>query len=101
MSSLEVTNEQSKAVQKTKNRVDLSQIENKINKIEYHHPSFAPHMTIAIVLLENGFIVTGESTPADPENYNEKLGRQFAYEAAVRKIWPMEGYALREKLAVE
>lgn len=99
MSSLEVTNEQSKAVQKTPNRVDLSDIENKIETIEYHSPKFAPHMTIAIVKLTNGYIVTGESTPADPENYDENLGRQFAYEAAVRKIWPLEGYALREKLA--
>ena len=63
---------------------------------EFIHPDGAAHFTIAVVYLNNGYIVTGESAPADPENFDEKLGQEIAYENAVRKIWPMEGYLLRE-----
>lgn len=55
-------------------------------------------MTIAVVYLENGYFVTGQSAPADPDNFDKELGQTFAREDAVRKIWPMEGYLLRQKL---
>lgn len=97
--SLEESNEAAKAVAKTENRVDLESIKEKIDSVEYIIPGSAPHFTIAVVKLKNGYLVTGESAPADPNNYNQELGQKFAYEAAVRKIWPMEGYLLCEKLA--
>ena len=56
-------------------------------------------MTICVIVMRNGFIVTGESAPASPENFNPELGRKFAREMAIRKLWGLEGYALREKLA--
>jgi N4 Gp49/Sf6 Gp66 family protein len=97
-SSLQVSDNQAAAVQKTENRVPLSKIEEKIRDVEYINPASVPHFTLAIVRLKNGFIVTGESAPADPNNFNKELGQKFAYENAVRKIWPMEGYLLCEKL---
>ena len=97
--SLDVTEARSSAVAKTKNRVTLSSIKEKISHTEFINPEGAPHFTIAVVYLKNGFIVIGESAPADPENFNEQLGKEYAYENAVRKIWPMEGYLLCEKLA--
>lgn len=97
--SLKQSNEQAKAVAKTDNRVDIAQIHEKIENVEYVNPQSASYMTIAVVKLKNGFIVTGESAPADPANFNLELGQKFAYEAAVRKIWPLEGYLLRDKLA--
>lgn len=98
VSSLQVTDDQSKAVQKTPNRVSLESITEKVDRVEYINPELAPHFTIAIVKLKNGYLVTGESAPADPENFNAELGRKFAYENAIRKVWPMEGYLLCEKL---
>ena len=98
-SSLQVSDEQAAAVQKTENRVTLESIQAKIAEVEYVNPKAAPHMTIAIVKLTNGYIVLGESAPADPENFNAELGQKFALENATRKIWPMEGYLLCEKLA--
>lgn len=97
--SLEVTDAESAAVQKTPNRVSLESIQAKIAHVEYYNPAVAPQMTIAIVKLTNGFVVLGESAPADPENFNAELGQKFALENATRKIWPMEGYLLCEKLA--
>lgn len=98
-SSLKITDEQSAAVQKTEHRVSLESIEKKVASCEYINPKDCPQFTIAVVRLSNGYIVLGESAPADPESFNADLGRQFAYENAIRKIWPMEGYLLREKLS--
>ena len=57
-------------------------------------------LTICIVVMKNGFVVIGKSAPASAENFNPDLGRKFAYEDAVRQLWPLMGYALRDKLAV-
>jgi hypothetical protein len=56
-------------------------------------------LTLCLITLRNGFTVVGKAAPADPSNFDWKLGRQFAREDAIRQIWPLMGYALREKLA--
>lgn len=56
-------------------------------------------LTICVLRLRNGFLVTGESACASPENFDEALGRRIARENARNKIWTLEGYALRERLA--
>jgi hypothetical protein len=48
--------------------------------------------------MKNGFTVTGESACASPENFDAELGRKIARRNAEAKIWPLLGYALREKL---
>jgi hypothetical protein len=55
-------------------------------------------LTICLLVLKNGFTVIGHSAPADPANFEETLGRELAYENAVRQVWPLMGYALKEKL---
>lgn len=56
-------------------------------------------LSICILVMRNGFTVIGKSAPASPANFNAELGKRFAYEDAIRQLWPHEGYALREKLA--
>lgn len=56
-------------------------------------------LTICVLTMKNGFTVTGESACASPANFNADIGRRIAREHAVEKIWPLMGYALREKLA--
>lgn len=55
-------------------------------------------LTICILVLENGFTLIGKSAPASPVNFNLELGRKLAYEDAIRQMWPLEGYALRDRL---
>lgn len=55
-------------------------------------------LTVCVLTLANGFTVTGESACASPENYDQGIGEHFAREDAKRKIWPLEGYLLRQKL---
>lgn len=50
-------------------------------------------LTICIVTLMNGFSVVGKSAPMSRDNFDVEKGRQFAYDDAVRQIWPLMAYA--------
>ena len=56
-------------------------------------------LTFCVLVLRNGFTVTGESACASPANFNAEIGRRIARENAVAKIWPLMGYELRSMLA--
>lgn len=56
-------------------------------------------LTICILVMQNGFTVIGKSAPASPENFDSEKGKRFAYEDAIKQLWPLEGYALRERLS--
>ena len=56
-------------------------------------------LTFCVLVLKNGFTVTGESACASPENFDAEIGRKIARTNAVQKIWPLMGYALRSTLA--
>ena len=56
-------------------------------------------LTFCVLVLRNGFTVTGESACASPENFDAEIGRKIARQNAVQKIWPLLGYELRTKLA--
>ena len=58
-------------------------------------------LTFCVLVLQNGFTVTGESACASPENFDAEIGRRIARENAVQKIWPLLGFRLRDKLAQE
>jgi len=55
-------------------------------------------LTICVLILRNGFTVTGESACASPENFDAELGRKIARQNAVAKIWPLMGYELKQRL---
>ncbi|MDC7806418.1 Gp49 family protein [Luteimonas sp BLCC-B24] len=56
-------------------------------------------LTFCVLVLDNGFTVTGESACASPENFDAELGRKIARQNAVAKIWPLLGFRLRDSLA--
>ena len=55
-------------------------------------------LTFCVMVLRNGYTVTGESACASPENFDAELGRKIARQNAVQKIWPLMGYELKQKL---
>ncbi len=55
-------------------------------------------LTFCVLVLDNGFTVTGESACASPENFDAEVGRKIAYKNAREKIWELEGYLLKQKL---
>lgn len=55
-------------------------------------------LTIYTLVMRNGFVVIGKSAPASPENFDPEKGRVFAREDAIRQLWPLMGFALRQHL---
>jgi len=56
-------------------------------------------LTFCVLVLKNGFTVTGESACASPENFDAELGRKIARQNAINKVWPLMGYALKERMS--
>lgn len=56
-------------------------------------------LTFCVLVLRNGFTVTGESACASPENFDAEVGKKIARQNAVSKIWPLMGYELKSALA--
>ena len=56
-------------------------------------------LTICVITTQNGFTVTGESACASPENFDQELGNKIALANAKQKLWPLMGYALKERLS--
>ena len=63
------------------------------------YPDALGLLTFCVLVLRNGFTVTGESACASSENFDAEIGRKIARQNAVQKIWPLMGYELRSKLA--
>ncbi|MBU9549924.1 hypothetical protein KTE50_15365 [Burkholderia multivorans] len=55
-------------------------------------------LTFCVLVLRNGFTVTGESACVSPENFDAEIGREVARQNAIAKIWPLAGYALKQWL---
>jgi hypothetical protein len=62
-----------------------------------NHPLWP--LTFCVLVLKNGYTVTGESACVSPENFDAEIGRKIARQNAVEKVWPLLGYALKEKLS--
>lgn len=55
-------------------------------------------LTHCAITVEGGFIFTGESACADPANYDEVKGQQYAHENAISKMWLPYGFLLKHQL---
>lgn len=66
--------------------------------LEADHPLHL--LTFCVLVLRNGFTVTGESACASPENFDAEIGRKVARAQAISKVWPLMGYELKSQLAV-
>lgn len=55
-------------------------------------------LTFCVLVLKNGFTVTGESACVSPANFDAEIGRKIARENAVNKIWPLLGFSLRDAI---
>lgn len=58
-------------------------------------------LTFCVLVLQNGFTVTGKSVCASPENFDAEAGRIAARRNAENKIWPLMSYELKCHLAAE
>ena len=97
--SLENDDAAAAAVQKTPNRITLDHLKGLVATVQYFHPHVAPHVTICAMTTAQGWTVVGQSAPADPMNFDSDLGSKIAYDDALEKLWPLEGYLLHAAMA--
>ena len=69
----------------------------KIKNVTYHVFE-GTTVTVALVELENGYHVIGESACLDIKDFNVTTGQKWALDDAVDKIWQLEGYLVKEKM---
>lgn len=56
-------------------------------------------ITICVLILQNGHRIVGVNAgPVSSLNFRRDIGRELALKNAMDQIWPLMGYALREKL---
>jgi hypothetical protein len=78
-------------------RVSLDDVNKEIASEHYYNPGELHPLTICVLKLANGFLVTGTSAPAIEANFDETIGRRLAREKCIDQIWQLMGYALRLK----
>ena len=57
---------------------------------EYTHHN--KKLTNAVVTLESGFMMTGESFCADPDMFDALKGEEYALDNVRNKLWELENY---------
>lgn len=83
-------------------RVTLADLEANIAGIEIvmHVAKSGQVLRWAVLTTRNGYAVTGRpSVSVSPENDNAEIGEMVAIENARGELWPLMGYALKEKLS--
>ena len=83
-------------------RVSQADMEANIVHIEYatHVSKSGQMLRWAVITTRSGFAVTGApSASVSPENDVASIGEKVALENARQALWPLMGYALKERLA--
>lgn len=55
-------------------------------------------LTFCVLILRNGFTVTGQSACVDHNNFDADIGKKIARNNAIDNVWPLMGYALKQKI---
>lgn len=77
--------------------VTLEDIQGKVKKTTY---TVLPDTTTTVCQLhmENGYVILGTSACVDPAKFSKATGEKYAYEDAINKAWPLEGYLLAQEI---
>lgn len=83
-------------------RVTPSDINASIKTVEYvkHVSAGGQVLRWAVITTTNGFAVVGRpSASVSPENDDTEIGEKVALENSKNELWPLLGYALKERLS--
>lgn len=78
-------------------KVTLEEVEAAIAKEEYIH--IGRKTSIYLLTLKNGFEVVGISGCIDPKEYDSELGKKYAREKAIDKVWELLGFEKQPTVA--
>lgn len=84
----------------TPNKVTIQSILDKVKAVRYTLLDDG-RTTICQLTLENGYTVLGQASVVDIANFDLAKGQKFAFDDAVRQVWPLEGYLLAEMLHLD
>lgn len=79
------------------NKVTFEEVQAAIKKVEYTLLQDG-RTTIALVTMDNGFTVRGESSCVDIKNYDPIIGEPIALANAQDKVWAFLGFRLADRL---
>lgn len=83
-------------------RVTLSELDANIRHVEIvkHTTLTGQVLRWAVITTKSGYAVTGRpSVAVSSENDNAQIGDAVAVQNARNELWPLMGYALKERLA--
>ena len=83
-------------------RVTPADIENAIKHTEYvkHISAGGQVLRWAVLTTQSGFAVVGSpSVAVSPENDDAEVGEKVARQNSIQALWPLLGFALKERLA--
>ncbi len=88
-----ISDEQAEEILETRTfpRITRETIEDRIAAARWHGEG---QLTMCVLTMANGYMIVGKSAPASPENFNEALGKKYAYEDCIRQAFALEGYLL-------
>ena len=69
------------------------------NGVAKERPGSLSRLTFCVLVLKNGFSVTGESPCLSDEGFDPELGRKIARKNAFDKCWMLFNFHLASKLA--
>lgn len=72
-------------------RVTREYLESKIVSENYMQPA-GTTLTLCLLGLDNGIVITGDAACLNPEDFNAEMGRKIARAEAINKMWLPEGY---------
>ena len=78
------------------NKITKEFLESQIISVEYNR--LQGTLTHCAITVKSGFVFTGESACVDPNNFDQELGKKFAYEQALDKMWMPYGFWLHKVL---
>jgi hypothetical protein len=82
-------------------RVTPADVQANIKHVEYakHVSHSGQVLRWCVITTQSGYAVTGRpSVSVSSENDKAEIGEKVAYENAVHELWPLMGYALKERL---
>ena len=85
-------------------RVTMNDIVDNIvhSEIVMHQSKSGQILRWCVLTTKSGYSVTGKpSCAVSPENDNVTQGEKIAYDNALNEMWPLMGYALKEKISQE
>lgn len=76
-------------------QVKFEDLEAKGAVAEYHRVGQTTTIVCSLTL-QSGFVVIGQASCLNPDVFDEQSGCELAYQDAMRKLWELEAYRIKE-----